>query len=100
MKLSDKNPYGTSFYRVTIRTTVHRLKEAIGEPQYECNTGEDKVNFYWTCETNDGRVFKIYDWKEYRVIDENEGIEFHIGAKDRLTSEIAGEELIYELNKF
>lgn len=35
------------------------------------------------CETDDGEKYEIsvYDWKEYRIIDENEKITFHIGAE-------------------
>lgn len=72
---------GCSFYGSTIYTTVSILRDEIGEPVMQANTGEDKINFMWVCELEDGEVFTIYDWKEYRVIDEDETIEFNIGAK-------------------
>lgn len=31
-------------------------------------------------ETSTGKVFTIYDWKEYREIDFDEEIHFHIGG--------------------
>jgi hypothetical protein len=80
--LSDKDISGTSFKGQTINCSVNFLKELIGEPQYSENTGTDKTNYEWTCETEDGDVFSIYDWKEGRPIEDNEEIEWHIGAKN------------------
>jgi hypothetical protein len=37
-------------------------------------------------ETEDGEVFTVYDWKEYRQLDENEDIEWHIGGRSGLTT--------------
>ena len=33
-------------------------------------------------ELEDGTVFSIYDWKEYRAIDQDEVIDWHIGGKN------------------
>ena len=79
-KVSD-NFGGGSFHDHTIRTTVNRLAEAVGEPQNDYNGGDDKVNFEWDCETEDGTLFTIYDWKEYRVLDRDELITFHLGGE-------------------
>ena len=76
---SDTN--GCSFHGSTIVTSVAVLREEIGAPVVQSNTGEDKINFMWVCELEDGEVFTLYDWKEYRPISENETIEFNIGAK-------------------
>lgn len=94
MKLTQKNPSGTSFYGDTIKATYKQLVKAIGEPQYAQNDGEDKSNFDWTCETEDGTVFTVYDWKEYRSIKSNETIEWHIGANNAAESSQAFLELI------
>lgn len=72
---------GCSFHGSTVVTTVSILREEIGAPVMQANTGTNKVNFMWVCELEDGNVFTIYDWKEYRSIDENDTIEFNIGAK-------------------
>jgi hypothetical protein len=96
-KLSNKNDE-TSFHFTTIKTTVNKLVEVLGEPQCEDNTGEDKVNFDWNCETEDGEVFTIYDWKEYRRIYGDENIEFHIGGKDKSITEKAKKELLEMLS--
>jgi hypothetical protein len=93
-KLTNSSLNGTSFHDVTIKTSVEELIQAIGEPQHKDNTGEDKVNFAWNCETKEGDVFSIYDWKEYREISEFEEIEFHIGAHSKSVSNVALEELL------
>ena len=95
IKLTNKTANGTSFHDTTIKTTVNKLIAAIGEPQWSDNTGEDKVNFDWACEIEeDDDVFTIYDWKEYRPIDLDEVIEFHIGGENRNVTEKAKEELL------
>lgn len=96
-KLSNKNA-STSFHFITIRTTVNKLTEVLGEAQIIDNTGDDKVNFDWNCETEDGDVFTIYDWKEYRPIGLNEMIEFHIGGESKSITEQAKMELLDMLN--
>jgi hypothetical protein len=98
-KLSTKSANGTSFHDTVIVCSYNQLVEAIGEPQSSDNTGEDKVNFDWTCELNDGRVFTIYDWKEYRPIKKDEIIEWHIGGDNRIITEFALIELTALLAK-
>jgi hypothetical protein len=93
-KLTEQSANGTSFHDSVIKTTVNKLVEAIGEPQYEDNTGSDKTNFDWICETEDGDVFTIYDWKEYRSIHGEELIDFHIGGDNKIVTEKAKRELL------
>ena len=88
-KLSFKSGSGTSFYDTVITCSYNQLVQAIGEPQYSDNTGEDKTNFDWKCELNDGRVFTIYDWKEYRPLKLDEIIEWHIGGNNHIVTEQA-----------
>ena len=92
-KLTKKSSGGTSFYDSVINTTPNKLISILGEPQYMRNDGNDKVNMDWTCETKDGSVFTIYDWKEYRPIGMDETIEFHIGGFSRGDTEKALKEL-------
>jgi hypothetical protein len=92
-KLSNKNG-GGSFHNTTILTTVSKLTSVLGAAQDSNNTGEDKTNFDWNCETEDGDVFSIYDWKEYRSISEDELIEFHIGGDNKWITEQAKRELL------
>jgi hypothetical protein len=83
MKKTGKSTYGILFYNVTIKTTVNELKRVLGEPSYQGNDGKEKVNFDWACETEDGEVVTIYDWKSYKVLDLNEEIEFHLGGRSK-----------------
>jgi hypothetical protein len=91
---TEKSANDTSFHNDVIRTTVNSLVKALGEPRWEDNSGDDKVNFEWNCETEDGDVFTIYDWKEYRTIGLNEQIEFHLGGHSGSVTKKAKRELI------
>lgn len=93
MKLSNKDSDGTSWFMDTFVTTVRCLRERVGNPQCEYNTGEDKVNFDWTCETSSGEVFTIYDWKHYKPLLEDELIRFHIGGHSQKVTRQAVDEL-------
>jgi len=98
-KKTYKNVDGTSFQNVTFKASVQDLTKIFGEPDNN-NTGEDKVNFVWDMETDEGDVFTIYDWKEYRKIDLDEQIEWHIGSHSREISGEAQEELEKALNTY
>jgi len=79
-KLSNQSTNGTSFHSDTITCSLNDLIAIIGKP---VRCFDDKVNFEWTCETDKGDVFTIYDWKEYRSIPENQNIEWHIGGHNK-----------------
>lgn len=84
MKKTNKTADGTSFFSVTIRSTINILTDALGHPQHYQNTGEDKVNVEWICETESGNVVTIYDWREHRTIGVDEEIEFHLGGHNKI----------------
>jgi len=86
MNPSKKSPAGTSFYDHTITATYEQLVEVLGEPRHSQNDGSDKTNFDWVCETDKGVLFTVYDWKEYRKIEPDEQIEWHIGAHNQQAS--------------
>ena len=89
MKRTDKTANGTSFHDHTFTATVDDLRNVLGQPQFESNDGEDKNNFDWVMETQDGTVFTVYDWKEYRQLAEDEVIEWHIGGRSGADTEKA-----------
>ena len=89
MKRTDKISNGTSFHDHTFTATVDDLRNVLGQPQFESNDGEDKNNFDWVMETQDGTVFTVYDWKEYRRLAEDEVIEWHIGGRSGADTEKA-----------
>ena len=80
MKSTNKTPNGTSYWSNNITATVTQLKAILGEPVFCDNDGSDKVNFVWNLESDNGDVFTVYDWKEYRPISEDEIIVWHIGG--------------------
>lgn len=98
MKPTTKTSNDTSFYNDTFNASVIDLRQICGEPVMECNDGSDKVNFEWEMETEDGDVFTIYDWKEYRKISEHESIEWHIGGNNGDTTYTALNEIADALN--
>ena len=97
MKKTNQSTNGTSFHGVVIRASVNNLISILGEPTIQDNTGEDKVNFEWDCETDEGNVFTIYDWKEYRKLYLFEVIDWHIGAHSRSIASDASYEISREL---
>ena len=79
IKKTNKSLDGTSFHGNTITATVADLMNVLGAP--DC-TGDlnDKVQNEWELELQDGTVFSVYDWKEYRSYTDTEEIEWHIGG--------------------
>lgn len=84
---------GTSFHGVTIRASVDQLTKAFGDPTIVDNTGDDKVNYEWDMETDEGEVFAIYDWKYYRPLRSDEIVTWNIGAMSKSVSNDAEREL-------
>ena len=99
MKPTTKSVGGTSFHMDVIYATVEQLRQVLGEPVYVANYGDDKVNFEWEMETEDGAVFTVYDWKEYRSLSEDEEIEWHIGGYRKIDTEKVADEINYALNQ-
>lgn len=97
MKKTNQSANGTSFHNVTITTTINALIELLGEPTYTGDWSEDKVTVEWVCETENEDVVTIYDWKEYRKLDRDEMIEFHLGGHDLMSILNAKEELMEQL---
>ena len=80
---------GTSFHGTTVRATLKQMLAILGTPDDDSNTGDDKVNYEWVRKTDAGDVFTVYDWKEYRVLDEGTTVEWHVGARSQAVAESA-----------
>lgn len=78
--INGSQAIGTSWHGDTLIASVNELTRILGEPCYMTNDGEDKTNFEWNMQTDNGDVFTVYDWKEYRVLDLDEPISWHIGS--------------------
>ena len=100
MKKANPNKLGgTSFHDSVVVASVNQLIKVLGEPDYDGNTGEDKTNFEWDMELNSGDVFTVYDWKEYRMIDIDEEIEWHIGGHSFVITDEAANQIKKALSK-
>lgn len=87
---TSANYTSTSYHDVNITTTPSDLIELCKELDIdynEGNTGEDKVNFDFDFYIpEEDLYFTVYDWKEYQPLSLNSSYEFHIGAKDTMSS--------------
>ena len=100
IKQTIRSATGTSFHDTVINTTVNKLIKALGKPMNDQNDGKDKINFEWKMELEDGTLFTVYDYKEYRKLDLDELIEFHIGGFDVQATEKALWVVSHELEQF
>lgn len=99
MKPTKNSTIGTSFHNDVFNACVSELRKILGEPEYEDNSGDDKTNFEWFMQTDRGDVFTIYDWKEYRILDEDEIVEWHIGGHNKSVTAEALNEIADALNE-
>jgi len=99
MKRSSQGVGGTSFHNSTFKASKAWIVEIIGKPDWVDETPEDKVQNEWCCETENGDVFTIYDWKEYRTYGDDEMIEWHIGGHSGRVTRQAQREIEILLNK-
>jgi len=93
MRKTTQSTNGTSFHSHEFLASVEDIIAILGEPLWEDNTGEDKTNFQWEAETESGKVFTIYDWKEYRPISRTEEISWHIGGHSAMDTSEALQEI-------
>jgi hypothetical protein len=91
-KRSEKDPAMTSFHDHEIMLTPYMIINKLGEPDYTGDV-DSKVQNEWICETEDGDVFTIYDWKEYREYNQYTPINWHIGGHSKEITEKALAEL-------
>lgn len=81
---NQEDMYGTSFHNGTITATTNELIAEFGKcDYYQPNDEYEKVTREWDLELEDGTPFTIYDWKEYRVYDDEVVIEWHIGTRNK-----------------
>ena len=97
IKKTNKSLDGTSFHGATFSATLADLQVILGAPN---NGGDhhDKVQNEWELELEDGTVFSVYDWKEYRRYTDKETIEWHIGGMNQKDTFVAQDTLIEALD--
>lgn len=96
MKKTSQSINGTSFHGHTIKATRQELIDALGDPHYT-DSVDEKSQYEWHFETNDGHVFTIYDWKEYYDHDSNVELNWHIGGHGWMSTATAKEEIVHAL---
>lgn len=97
MRTTNNGACGTSYHGVTLRATPNQLLDVLGDPRFYCNSGRDKVNFDWQMQTDGGKVFTVYDWKEYRPLLPDEEICWHVGGFNREDCEAGMREVLNAL---
>ena len=99
-KHTKQSASGKSFHGVKFKATPQQLINLFPNSYDEQNDGRDKTNFDFTLETESGKVFTIYDWKEYRPLRMDEVVEWHVGAHDEVTSIEGRDEVVKLIKKF
>ena len=84
--------YPTDFLGTIINTTPRsliNLSKKIGADYYEGNDGQDKVNFDFNFLVDGNTILNVYDYKEYRILDLDENIAFHVGGRIEYETNLA-----------
>ena len=97
IKKTNKSLDGTSFHGATFSATLADLQIILGAPNHTSDH-HDKVQNEWEMELEDGTVFSVYDWKEYRRYADKELIEWHIGGMDQKDTFVAQDTLVEALD--
>ena len=96
IKKSYKNMDGTSFHGATFSATLADLQIILGAPNHTSDP-HDKVQNEWELELEDGTIFTVYDWKEYRRYTDKETIEWHVGGRSQKDTFVAQDALVEAL---
>ncbi len=97
IKKTNKSLDGTSFHGATISATLADLQIILGATTH-ASDHHDKVQNEWEMELEDGTIFSVYDWKEYRRYTDKELIEWHIGGMDQKDTFVAHDTLVEALD--
>jgi len=97
IKKTNKSLDGTSFHGATFSATLADLQIILGAPNHTSDH-HDKVQNEWELELEDGTVFSVYDWKEYRRYTDKETIEWHIGGMNQKDTFVAQDTLVEALD--
>jgi hypothetical protein len=96
IKKTNKSLDGTSFHGATFSATLADLQIILGAPNHTSDH-HDKVQNEWEMELEDGTIFSVYDWKEYRRYTDKETIEWHIGGMNQKDTFVAQDTLVEAL---
>ena len=96
--LAPVHTRATSYHNINVTATAEQLIALFGQPAFDGNLGEDKVNLEWHLQI-DGRPFTIYDWKYYRPLELDEMVDWHIGAHNNTEASAAAAAIVELLDQ-
>jgi len=102
MKAQTGKFRSTSFFNETVRATARELiavATTLGAEYGSENSGEEKTNYDFDFETEEGLYIAVYDWKEYRPIGMDEAVEWHIGGENSTATHDGKRELLAMLTE-
>jgi hypothetical protein len=84
-QIDENATISTCHNGMVVNDTTEGLTKKLGlKPNYyEPDDYGEKTTREWDLILQDGTPFTIYDWKEYRVYDDDETIEWHIGTRNK-----------------
>lgn len=85
---------GNSFFGDRVKCSVKTMRGAFGSPSFLENSGRDKTTHEWILKFSNGESIALYDYKYYRILNDTEIIEWHIGARNSLVSKIAQDKIV------
>ena len=77
---------GTSFYDDAILASCNDIRSKLDVDVAYYGSGDEKTNFEFELELEDGTPFTLYDWKEGDWVDEDTILYYHIGARNAVES--------------
>ena len=82
-RATTQNAGGTSYHGHKIITTLRKLREAIGHA--DTWGWDEKTQYHWTLETEEGEVFTIYDYRWPKIHLDRE-VHWHVGARNAIVA--------------
>ena len=73
--------FGGGALLTTFKASYNDVKAIFGKANLG-ESGDQKCSHEWQLKDDNGNIYNIYDWKEYRKIPKKEVICYHIGGND------------------
>jgi len=90
-RLENSSLQDHTFHGHHFEATKQDLEKACGPVMYNDDDTDEVTQNEWEMATEDGTTFTIYDYKEFRLYEDYEKIEWHIGTENRFGSKKAYE---------
>ena len=90
-RLENSSLQDHTFHGHYFEATKTDLEKACGPVMYNDDDSDEVTQNEWEMTTEDGTTFTVYDYKEFRLYEDSEKIEWHIGTENRFGSKKAFE---------